>query len=119
MIFQSKASLFIFLFFMPAFLFSQTNKNVMAKAVNDSSKEITIHQEVDFKVSPQKVYTALLSSKEFSASTKKSFNTFSEKSATIDPRVGGNFSLFDGHIVGRIVELVPNRRIVEVWRVAD
>ena len=60
-----------------------------------------------------------LSSKAFSASTKKSFDNFSEKSARIDSLVGGTFSLFDGHIIGRILELVPNQRIVEAWRVVD
>ena len=87
--------------------------------VPDSPKDIIIHQEEDFKVNPQKVYQALLSSKEFSASTKKSFDAFSENSAVIDPKLGGTFSLFDGHIIGRILELVPNTRIVEAWRVVD
>ena len=27
--------------------------------------------------------------------------------------------MFDGHIVGRILELVPGQRIVEAWRVVD
>ncbi|MGH2648359.1 MAG: SRPBCC domain-containing protein [Ginsengibacter sp.] len=91
----------------------------MALAVKDSSKEITIHQEINFKVTPQKIYQILLSSKEFSDCTKKSFNAFSETSANIDSAVGGTFSLFDGHIIGRILELVPNQRIVEAWRVVD
>jgi activator of HSP90 ATPase len=72
---------------------------------------ITIHQEVDFQVGPQRLYEALLDSKQFSA--------FSGRPAQIDPAVGGAFSLFGGHIVGRNVELVPNQRIVQVWRVVD
>jgi activator of HSP90 ATPase len=72
---------------------------------------ITIHQEVDFKASPQQLYKALLDTKQFSA--------FSGRSAEIDSVVGGAFSLFDGHIVGRNVELIPNQRIVQAWRVAD
>ena len=111
--------LFIFTIFMQALLFSQTKSDLTGKLVENSSKEITIHQEVDFKVTPQKLYRALLSSKEFSTSTKKSFTTFSETSATIDSTIGGTFSLFDGHIIGRILELVPNQRIVEAWRVVD
>ena len=46
------------------------------------------------------------------------FNSRTEKSK-IDSTVGGIFSLFDGHIIGRILELVPNQRIVEAWRVVD
>jgi activator of HSP90 ATPase len=32
--------------------------------------------------------------------------------------VGGAFSLFGGIILGRHVELVPNTRIVQAWRVS-
>jgi activator of HSP90 ATPase len=80
---------------------------------------ITIRQSAYFKVPPERVYGILLSSAEFSASTKKSFDMFTATSANIDPVVGGVFSLFDGHITGRILELVPNQRIVEAWRVVD
>jgi len=85
----------------------------------DSHKGITIHQEVSFKASPQRIYETLLSSKRFSDCIKKSFENFTAKSANIDSSVGGAFSLFDGHIIGRILELVPNQRIVEAWRVVD
>ena len=85
----------------------------------DSVKGITIHQETNFNVSVQRLYETLLSSKEFSDCTKKSFSNFNAMSANIYSTVGGTFSLFDGHIVGRILELVPNQRIVEAWRVVD
>jgi activator of HSP90 ATPase len=67
-----------------------------------------IHQEVDFKASPQRVYQALLDSKEFA--------TFSGDSAEIHGEPGGAFSLFGGRITGRIVELVSNERMVQAWR---
>ncbi len=76
-----------------------------------SCNSITIHQELDFQVGPQRLYEALLDSKQFSA--------FSGRPADIVLTVGGTFSLFGGHIVGRNVELVPNQRIVQVWRVVD
>jgi activator of HSP90 ATPase len=99
---------------------AQTKNAMTAKANNaDSVKGITIHQSAWFRVPPEKVYTFLLSSAEFSACTKKSFDMFTASSATIDPKVGGTFSLFDGHITGRILELVPGQRIVEAWRVVD
>jgi activator of HSP90 ATPase len=93
----------------------------MTEKVNnaDSVKGITIHQSAYFKVVPAEVYKTLLSSEAFSASTKKSFDIFTASSAKIDPVVGGVFSLFDGHITGRILELVPDQRIVEAWRVVD
>ena len=81
----------------------------VVSAQND--KSITIHQEIDLNASPQKVYEALLDSKQFT--------DFSGRSAQINREVGGAFSVFQGHIVGRNVELVPNQRIVQAWRVAD
>jgi activator of HSP90 ATPase len=86
-------------------------------AQND--KGITIHQEAYFGVAPERLYQTLLSSEQFSACTKRSFDMFTASSAKIDPREGGSFSLFDGHIIGRIVDLTPGKRIVEAWRVVD
>jgi activator of HSP90 ATPase len=97
------------------------NSTAMNEHANnaDSAKGITIHQEIDFSVAPGQLYQVLLSAGQFSACTKKSFNMFTASSAKIDARDGGSFSLFDGHIVGRILELVPGKRIVEAWRVVD
>ena len=94
-----------------------TTKTDIGKA--DSLTGITIHQVVNLKASPQRVYEVLLSSKQFSDCIRKSFDNFSTGSAHIDSVVGGSFSLFDGHIIGRILELIPNQRIVEAWRVVD
>jgi activator of HSP90 ATPase len=102
--------------------FGQTDKtNAMTERANyaDSNKGTTIHQEIVFKATPQQLYETLLSSAKFSACTKKSFDMFSANSATIEPTAGGTFSVFDGHIIGRTIELVPNQRIVQAWRVAD
>jgi activator of HSP90 ATPase len=70
----------------------------------------TIHQEEDFKASPARIYEALLDTKQFTAMS-------GGMAASIQREVGGTFSVFDGHIVGRNLELVPNRRIVQAWRV--
>lgn len=80
-----------------------------SSGAGDSAQGITIHQEVDLKASPQRVYEALLDPKQFSA--------FSGSPAEIDGRVGGAFSLFGGHIVGRNVEVVQSKRVVQAWRV--
>ena len=79
----------------------------IASAQSDES--ITIHQEIEFNATPQKLYEALLDSKQFTE--------FSGRPAEINREVGGAFSLFKGHIIGRNVELVPNERIVQAWRV--
>jgi activator of HSP90 ATPase len=72
------------------------------------SPSITIHQEVDFEAPPQRVYEALLDSKQFAA--------LSGAAAEIQPEVGRAFWLFGDRIVGRNLELVKNQRIVQAWR---
>lgn len=70
-----------------------------------------IHQEVDFKASPQQpqqLYEALTDAERFTA--------FSQQPAEIHCEPGSTFRCFDGQISGRILDLVPNRRIVQAWR---
>lgn len=71
----------------------------------------TLHYDVDFKATPQRIYAALLDSKQFAA--------FTGMAAEIDPKAGGIFSMFNGMIVGRNVELIENQRIVQAWRPAS
>jgi activator of HSP90 ATPase len=78
-------------------------------ALAQSDKTITSHQEIEFNATPEKLYEALLNSKQFTE--------FSGRPAEINREVGGAFSLFKGHIIGRNLELVPNQRIVQAWRV--
>ena len=69
-----------------------------------------IHQEVDFKASPKRVYEALIDARQFSA--------FSGLPAEIHGEAGGAFKCFDGQISGRMTELVPSQKIVQAWHVA-
>ena len=69
-----------------------------------------IHQEVVFAASPQRVYQALMNQDQHGA--------FTGGPAEIDPAVGGAFACHGGQIVGRNIELEPDRRIVQAWRVA-
>ena len=71
----------------------------------------SLHQEVDFKASPHRIYDILLDSKQFSA--------FSGEPAEISREVGGTFSMFGGKIVGRNIELLSDQRIVQAWRPAS
>jgi len=73
-----------------------------------NQKRTSLHEEIEIKAASQRIYDALLSSKQFTA--------FSGLPAEIDPKVGGAFSMFGGLIVGVTVELIPNRRIVQAWR---
>lgn len=81
---------------------------VAAAAQEPSAKSETIHEDLEFPVAPHRVYEALLDSKQFTA--------FSGVPAEINRQAGGAFSLFDGQITGRNVELIPDRRIVQAWR---
>jgi activator of HSP90 ATPase len=73
-----------------------------------AAQPVVIHYELDLKVAPQRVYEALLDTKQFSALTGAP--------AEIQREAGGSFALFSGHIRGRIVELLSNQRIVQAWR---
>ena len=75
----------------------------------DHSKSIKIHQEVDFSTEAKQLYEALLDTSKFTA--------FSGRPAEIKGEVGGACSLFGGHIIARNLELIPNKRIVQAWRV--
>jgi activator of HSP90 ATPase len=84
----------------------------------------SIHQENVFKAGRNRVYEALTDTKQFNEVTKisaaKDPGISLEKSPTeISREVGGAFSLFGGIILGRHIELVPNTRIVQAWRVVN
>jgi activator of HSP90 ATPase len=84
----------------------------------------SIHQETAFKASRKRVYEALTDTKQFNKVTElsgamQSGMPLGTAPTEISREVGGAFSLFGGHISGRHIELVPNQRIVQAWRVAD
>ena len=70
----------------------------------------SIHQEIDFKADPKRIYDVLTSAKQFSEMSGGA-------PTEIDPTNGGFFSCFGGMILGRNIELEPNQRIVQAWRV--
>lgn len=88
---------------------NQSMKETPGSPANQS--RTSLHQEVDYKAHPQRIYEILLDAKQFVA--------FTGMPADIDAEPGGAFSLFGGMIVGRNVELVPNERIVQAWRPAS
>jgi activator of HSP90 ATPase len=83
----------------------------------------SIHQEVLFKAAPNRVYDALTDASQFQkvesfSAAMKSVDVSSHP-ATISREAGGAFSLFGDYIIGRQIELVPNQRIVQAWRVVS
>lgn len=72
----------------------------------------TITQSVVFKnVIPAQVYAALMNSKQHAKCTGAK--------ATISSKVGGKFTAYDGYIAGKNIELVPDTKIVQLWRASD
>jgi uncharacterized protein YndB with AHSA1/START domain len=71
----------------------------------------SLHQEVAFKATPQRLFDVLLDSKIFAA--------FTGMPAEIDRKPGGAFKTFGGLIEGRNIEIVANQRIVQAWRPAN
>jgi activator of HSP90 ATPase len=82
-----------------------------------------IHQENTFKASRKRVYEALTVSEQFDQvieiSGAKKSTVLGTKPTRISAEAGGAFEIFGGHIVGRQVELAPNQRIIQAWRVVD
>jgi activator of HSP90 ATPase len=95
-----------------------------AQAVQEiSHSEDSIHQEPVFKASRKRVYEALTDAKQFQKVTQLSAAVQSGMAkgnipAEIVAEPGGAFKFFNGFIVGWNLELVPNERIVQAWRVA-
>src|SRR5262245_32530606 len=71
----------------------------------------TIRLSAIFPASPERLYEAWLNAGEHTRMTGGI--------ATIDPRVGGRHTAWDGYIEGEIVELEPGRRLVQTWRSSD
>jgi uncharacterized protein YndB with AHSA1/START domain len=83
-----------------------------------------IHQEVVLNATRRRVYRALTDSAEFDAVTRLSdamalVTAPGAARTDISRDVGGVFVMFGGYITGRQIELVPDERLVQVWRAAS
>jgi uncharacterized protein YndB with AHSA1/START domain len=70
-----------------------------------------IHHEISFKASPARVFEALMDSDQHAAFTANG-------TAEISREAGGAFCAHGGQILGRNIEILPERRIVQAWRVS-
>jgi uncharacterized protein YndB with AHSA1/START domain len=82
-----------------------------------------IHQENTFKANRKRVYKALTDTAQFDKvieiSGAKKVKALGTEPTEISNDAGGPFILFGGHIVGRQIDLVPDQRIIQAWRVVD
>jgi activator of HSP90 ATPase len=94
-----------------------------AAAGEISHSDESIHEELSFRASSEAVYEALTDTDKFEKMSREiqareGGNNASAPPTQISREVGGAFALFGGRIVGRHLELLPNQRIVQAWRVA-
>ncbi len=80
-----------------------------------------IHQEVSFDAPPGRVYALLTDEHEFQMVVALSGAAQSGKitptiAARIGHNAGGSFSSFGGFVVGRNIELVLDKSLVQAWR---
>ena len=80
----------------------------------------SIHQEPVFQVNRKRVYEALTDARQFDEIVRLSAamrsGAIGSKPAEISDQIGGAFTFFGGHIIGRQLDLVPGERIVQAWR---
>jgi activator of HSP90 ATPase len=84
----------------------------------------SIHQEPVFKANRRRLYAALTDAAQFDKVTKLSAAMQSgtppgTAPTEISREVGGTFAIFGGHVLGRHIELVPDERIVQAWRLSN
>ena len=71
-------------------------------------KKKSIEQEIIIKSSPHEIYEVFMDSKKHSKLT--------ESKAKVSREVGGSFSIFEGSLSGKNVELNQDKKIVQTWR---
>lgn len=71
----------------------------------------SIHQSVTFSASPHEVYELLMDSKKHAA--------FTGEAASISRKVGGKIKAYGDYILGKNLELVADKKIVQLWRASD
>ncbi|KXN72368.1 hypothetical protein CONCODRAFT_75268 [Conidiobolus coronatus NRRL 28638] len=68
----------------------------------------TVNETIEFVASAHDLYNVLVD--------QKLINAWSRANATFPTEVGKEFSLFDGNITGKVLELVADKKIVQSWR---
>ncbi|UTW61154.1 SRPBCC domain-containing protein [bacterium SCSIO 12741] len=68
-------------------------------------------QEVYFEAKPEELYDALMTAEQHAA--------FTEGEAKIDPNPGGQFTVYNGYIVGKNILLERGKMIVQEWRAIE
>jgi activator of HSP90 ATPase len=71
----------------------------------------TIDQSVTFNASAHEIYEMLMDQQKHSE--------FTGAPAKISSEIGGEFSIMDGGLSGKTLDLIADKKIVQAWRAAD
>ncbi|MBC8172958.1 MAG: SRPBCC domain-containing protein [Chitinophagales bacterium] len=74
-------------------------------------KTKTIRQQIEFNATPEELYNMLMDEKKHAV--------FTGASAKITNRTGGKFTVWDGYISGKNIELIKGKKIVQEWTSTD
>ena len=72
------------------------------------NKKKTIEQEIMIKGTPHEIYEVFMDAKKHSKLT--------ESKAKVSREIGGTFSIYEGALSGKNVELIQDKKIVQTWR---
>jgi activator of HSP90 ATPase len=70
-----------------------------------------IAHKIQFKAKANVLFDLLIDSQKHS--------NFTGAEAIISNQIGGEYSTYDGYIVGKNLELVPGKRIVQTWKAQE
>ena len=71
-------------------------------------KKKSIEQEIVINSTPHEIYEVFMDAKKHSKLT--------ESKVKVSREVGGSFSIFEGALSGKNVELIQDKKIVQTWR---
>lgn len=80
----------------------------MSKEMIMMNKKKSIEQEIKIKGTPHEIYEVFMDTKKHSKLT--------ESKAKVSREIGGSFSIFEGALSGKNVELIQDKKIVQTWR---
>ena len=71
-------------------------------------KKKSFEQDIKIKGTPHEIYEVFMDAKKHSKLT--------ESKAKVSREIGGSFSIFEGALSGKNVELIQDKKIVQTWR---
>lgn len=93
---------------------SKTNTTDSSKSSVPKYNTSTLHLEPTFNTTAEQLYITLLDAQRIVAWSRSP-----PQIEAFPPKEGSSFKLFGGSITGRLIKLIPNERIVQLWRLEE